>query len=65
MTHDELSRKLEGLWHDSYKSAEITALWNVVKLHRPDEQGDCYLCTTEYTVTYPCLTIQAIEKELI
>ena len=64
MTHSELSRKLEGLWHDSFKAPGYAALRAIVELHKPNEQGDCYLCTAEYTVTYPCLTIKAIEKEL-
>jgi hypothetical protein len=40
------------------------ALLAVVGLHKPNEQGDCYHCTTEYTIAYPCLTIQMIEEEL-
>ena len=64
MTYDELYRKVEAQWHDSYKSKSWEIIWEIVKLHKPNEQGDCYLCTAEYTVTYPCLTVQAIEKEL-
>lgn len=54
MTHEELLKAV--------KDNPTTIA--VVELHKPNEQGDCYLCTTEYTVTYPCLTIKAIEKEL-
>jgi hypothetical protein len=35
MTHDELSKKLEGLWHDSYKAPGYMALRAVVELHKP------------------------------
>lgn len=67
MTHDELlvevNRRLQvSLYNGDPQS--IHALRAVVQLHKPNEQGDCYLCTAEYTVTYPCLTVQAIEKEL-
>lgn len=74
MTHDELLAKVEReknfLKTQCYEGSAIgtftviEALRAVVELHKPNEQGDCYLCTTEYTVTYPCLTIKAIEKEL-
>ena len=35
MTHDELSKKLEGLWHDSYKAPGYMALRAVVEYHEP------------------------------
>lgn len=74
MTHDELSRQLEGLWHDSYKAPGYMALRAVVELHKPEitilgESTDgsyketvsvCRKCSAYY----PCPTIQAIEKEL-
>lgn len=63
MTHEELLADIEKLTVvDGIFMKE--ALRAVVELHKPDEQGDCYLCTTEYTVSYPCLTIKAIQKEL-
>lgn len=73
MTHDELSKKLEGLWHDSYKAPGYMMLWNVVKLHKPafavvdGVKGTqwCYQCADQRGYAkYPCPTIQAIEKEL-
>ena len=69
MTHDELLDKItyerkfdEGLSNN--------ALLAVVKLHKPHEitlpDGnygmDCIVCHGNY---YPCLTIQAIENELL
>ena len=70
MTHDELSRQLEGLWHDSYKAPGYMALRAVVELHKPQEitlpngewGANCGHCDIGFT--YPCPTIQAIEKEL-
>lgn len=67
MTHDELSKKLEGLWHDSFKAPGYQALRAVVKLHEPvihkgyEETGlFCDNCDFDY----PCPTIETIEKEL-
>jgi hypothetical protein len=74
MTHDELSRQLEGLWHDSYKAPGYMALRAVVELHKPSfavvdgVKGLewCYQCADQRGYAkYPCPTIQAIEKELI
>ena len=71
MTHEELSRQLEGLWHDSYKAPGYMALRAIVELHNPElHQNDnvegCVQCSSfSYRyVEYPCPTIQAIEKEL-
>jgi len=73
MTHDELSRQLEGLWHDSYKAPGYMALRAVVELHKPSfavvdgVKGLewCYQCADQRGYAkYPCPTIQAIEKEL-
>jgi len=71
MTHDELSKKLEGLWHDSFKAPGYAALRAVVELHKPDESDfpdeweSCVECSGNgYVALYPCLTIKAIEKEL-
>ena len=69
MTHDELLAQLEGLWHDSYKAPGYQALRAVVELHPPQEitlpNGSwAYGCKECHSWTYPCPTIQAIEKEL-
>ena len=78
MTHDELSKKLEGLWHDSFKAPGYQALRAVVELHKPVEFSYlwfgkantfiacdiCYIHRCKETYVYPCPTIQAIEKEL-
>ena len=79
MTHDELSRQLEGLWHDSYKAPGYMALRAVVELHKPVMQWSggydgennpiyaeqCSDCSSNgFTQEYPCPTIRAIEKEL-
>lgn len=68
MTHDELSKKLKGLWHDSFKAPGYQALRAVVELHKPeplDERGNvCLTCCPDLLTLYPCPTIQAIEKEL-
>jgi hypothetical protein len=68
MKHDELCKKLEGLWHDSYKAPGYQALRAVVELHKPithrgyeDEGLFCNNCEFDY----PCPTIQDIEKELM
>jgi hypothetical protein len=65
MTHDDLSKKIEGIWHDSFKNPGYKALRTVVELHKPfeiDREGNynCQECEWEY----PCPTIQSIEKEL-
>lgn len=60
MTHEELYRKLDGLWHDSYKAPGYKALRAVVELHQQLDDNSCYDCVT----WYPCPTIQAIEKAL-
>lgn len=70
MTHSELSRKLEGLWHDSFKAPGYAALRAVVELHKPCgcDEAHCDYCTDLGDLfsnqPYPCPTIQAIEKEL-
>ena len=72
MTHDQLSKKLEALWHDSFKAPGYAALRAVVELHKPcepvsdDNFVTCETCNYEYDREYPwpCETIQAIEKEL-
>jgi hypothetical protein len=73
VTHDELLAKIdlqEARWSDELSHKALRA---VVELHKPikDEwfnvgQIICEECTREeYTIVYPCQTIQAIEKELV
>ena len=75
MTHDELLAKVSN-----YKNAglgSLVALRAVVELHKPEEEVTGMGVTFEGVTTslstqlrcdckaqYPCLTIQAIEKEL-
>jgi len=74
MKHDELLAKINqgiessnyvnslGEWHaDNF----LSALRAVVELHKPEHSITGYRCThCTLEVTYPCPTIQAIEKEL-
>jgi hypothetical protein len=71
MTHDELlielNRRLEvALYNGDPQS--IHALRAVVELHKPHPRRDeCMFCGWECgtkLVSFPCPTIQAIEKEL-
>jgi hypothetical protein len=63
MTHDKLLAKVSN-----YKDAglgSLVALRAVVELHKPEHSITGYRCThCTLEVTYPCPTIQAIEKEL-
>ena len=71
MTHDELLAEIDFLPLDGLHAWFQPALRAVVELHRPYYMGeacdccegswDCLECST---ITYPCPTIQAIEKEL-
>ena len=69
MTHDELLAKIDSFTCCS--GAHEIALRAVVELHKPQEitlpNGEwgtnCGHCDIGYT--YPCPTIQAIEKELV
>ena len=65
MTYDELLAICDNY---SFKdSAEpVKALRAVVELHKPTDDGMCGKCLglAADWVTYPCSTIQAIEKEL-
>lgn len=67
MTHDELLAKIEvqGAHLQAGDNPYLDALRAVVELHKPDGQSkpfpDWANCCGE---AYPCLTIQAIEKEL-
>ena len=80
MTHDELLAKIDNFEPDYELEAckAMNALIAVVQLHKPSEAwGDthCGFCfdlawepsglqMDEKDFTYPCPTIQAIEKEL-
>lgn len=70
MTYKELSKKLEGLWHDSFKAPGYAALRAVVKLHEPRQSGPfeyCFACNgwdEEDGTEYPCPTIEAIEEAI-
>lgn len=77
MKHDELLAKIDAsgfvqgkdyVWSldgPAVKKANA-ALRAVVELHRPTNDGMCGKCLglASDWVTYPCSTIQAIEKEL-
>ena len=68
MTYDELL----ALLNVKSDSDQIHALRAVVELHKPDNEGYCEMnCVDKdddgYSwtmVSYPCLTVQAIAKEL-
>ena len=66
MTHNELSRQLEGLWHDSFKAPGYMMLRAVVELHKPFDFtiGGGSFTGCNCGQDYPCPTIKAIEKEL-
>lgn len=72
MTHDELiayiNDSTDGLKHEHLFEkllANTKALGAVVELHKPEHSISGYRCTVCFTATtYPCPTIQAIEKEL-
>ena len=74
MTHDELLTSLEQMMnHDAIFMKD--ALRAVVELHKPDGNSNCAYCNKRFAckkcgsrlesyISYPCPTIQAIEKEL-
>lgn len=77
MTHNELLARINYLDEikDKWNGEELaTALRAVVELHKPwenwyegnDEITDCKECSDliSDSVSYPCDTIKAIEKEL-
>lgn len=80
MTHQELLNKLAYTPHTDPNGERMhKALRAIVELHKPFESTDagwlcnwCYTCNFERTglymdidmYSYPCPTIQAIEKEL-
>ena len=64
MTHDELKEKI----YDAFMCGELrpSALMAVVELHKPEHSHSGYRCTVCFIdTTYPCETIEAIEKELV
>jgi hypothetical protein len=73
MTHDELLDKIYWHWKNADDSAfhglsgYRKALRAVVELHKPIE-GNEHLCSAcwfgDGLMSYPCPTIQAIEKEM-
>ena len=68
MTHDELLTEIDSLNNScSVVDRVATALRAVVELHKPSDWDNCLACsgkTNETIVSYPCPTIQAIEKGL-
>ena len=78
MTHNELLDKIYWHWRKDNRGDGLQpmidyrqALLAVVELHKPlnslwHKQTICESCQegNDYPITYPCETIQAIEKEL-
>ena len=66
MTHEELYKKIEGLWHDSFKAPGYKILWDVIKVHTPYDfkLGGELMTACECGQEYPCKTIETIEKGL-
>ena len=74
MSHDELLEKIQNSRNDYNYVTPHNALRAVVELHKPYYNegltvGHCKGCQTTLDnitrhVSYPCPTIQAIEKEL-
>jgi hypothetical protein len=69
MTHDELLAKIEYLEQYEFGRYEKTfrifknSLRAVVELHKPEHSIRGYRCTFD-DETYPCLTIEVVEKVL-
>lgn len=73
MTHQELLAKLAYTPHTDPNGDKMhKALQAIMELHQPDKEGLCAMNCVEVDddgyawtqVAYPCLTIQAITKEL-
>ena len=67
MTYDELLAKIElqGSHLQAKDNLYLDALRAVVKLHKPMWNNEyCGECHPDHNGSYPCSTIQAIEKEL-
>ena len=63
MTHDKLLASIERMMnHDAIFMKD--ALRAVVELHKPEGINAPAQCANDHKA-YPCLTIQAIEQELI
>lgn len=72
MTHDELLKQvgyeveLAEMQYLQELLEPVKALRAVVQLHKPEHSHSGYRCTVCFIdTTYPCETIQAIEKELM
>jgi hypothetical protein len=70
MTHDELLERVNEYISSecdcescNFINGPYKALLAVVKLHKPDHSIRGYRCTFDDEL-FPCLNIQAIEKEL-
>jgi hypothetical protein len=72
MTHDELLEKIENKFNNHsvlHEAQIVNALYRVVELHKPlttpNNFTHCPHCQYgNASGSYPCATIQAIEKEL-
>lgn len=67
MTYDELLAKIElqGSHLQAKDNPYLDALRAVVKLHKPMWNNEyCGECHPDHNGSYPCSTIQAIDKEL-
>jgi hypothetical protein len=70
MTHDELLVRVQDSRNEYNYVSPHRALFAIIDLHRPSELNSthCFSCSkygseVNVLVGYPCLTIQAIEKE--
>ena len=70
LTHSQMcsSNSCDCYECDRQGESLIKALRAVVELHKPDQHNFCLGCSTDengiHDTSYPCPTIQAIEKEL-
>jgi hypothetical protein len=64
MTHNELLNDIGICLESNYTKILTDALRAVVELHKPTDSRGYSVCAYCPTHNYPCLTIQAIEKEL-
>ena len=60
MKHEELYLRLRK----TKPYFQTKTLKAIIELHKPDSAGFCSECFGTPYVTYPCSTIQVIEKEL-